>query len=90
MMDKAGQGLVIDYSRDGYKACTAAAVVDYGGRAQVLSAGRMLRPLGQILGNDFLDCTIGAEGLTYDSEQEVFLTENDLHVIGAAVAPHDA
>jgi hypothetical protein len=87
MLGKAGQGLVIDYSPDGYKACPAAAVLDHGGRAQALSEGRMFRPLGQILGNDFLDCTIGVEGLTYDPEEEVFLTENDVHVIGAAIAP---
>ena len=70
MLGKAGQGLVIDYSPDGYKACPAAAVLDHGGRAQALSEGRMFRPLGQILGNDFLDCTIGVEGLTYDPEGE--------------------
>jgi hypothetical protein len=87
MTGKAGQGLVIDYSSEGYKACSASAVIDHGGRAQALSESGSFRPLGQVLGNDFLDCTIGVEGLTYDPQAEVFRTEKDLHVIGTTVAP---
>lgn len=85
MIAMAGQGLIIDYSSVGYRACSASAVLEHSGRATAVSKARGLRPLGQILGNDFLDCTVGVEGLTYDPELELFQTDEDVHVIGATV-----
>jgi hypothetical protein len=85
MITAAGQGLVIDYSPNGYKACPAAAAVENGGRASAVSEARQFRPLGQMLGNDFLECTIGVEGLSFDPEAELFRTSQNIHLIGAAV-----
>jgi hypothetical protein len=81
----AGQGLVIDYSANGYKACPASTVVQHHGRAAAVSESGQLRPLGQVLGNDFLNCTIGVEGLSYDPQSELFRADEDVHVIGAMV-----
>ncbi|MGO9330543.1 MAG: hypothetical protein ACLQJ0_20835 [Steroidobacteraceae bacterium] len=85
MIATTGQGLVIDYSSSGYKACPAIAAVEHGGYAAGVSEARQFRPLGQILGNDFLDCTIGVEGLTYDPESELFRTDEDVHVMAATI-----
>lgn len=83
--------IVVDYSRSGYSACTAqAAIAANGSRAQVDRFGSM-KKLGQVLGNDFLECKIGKVGLFYDADIERFadspLFEGDLDVITTTVAP---
>lgn len=68
----AQTGLIIDYSRNGYRACTAeAAIAANGSRRQVDRFGEMRR-LSQVFSNDFLHCTIGKVGLFYDVEREKF------------------
>jgi hypothetical protein len=86
MIDTADQGLVIDYSPNGYRACRASVAVEHRGRASSVRTAGEFRALGQMLGNDFLDCTVGVEGLSYDSAEEVFLREgHDFHIIGATI-----
>lgn len=77
-------GLVIDYTANGYKACTAKAVVAAGGRRSNVERYGAMRPLGQVLSRDFLDCTIGTRGLFFDPDRELYpqLVEvSDLDVI---------
>lgn len=77
-------GLVIDYTANGYKACTAKAVVAAGGRRSNVERYGAMRSLGQILSRDFLDCTIGTRGLYFDPERELYASlgeGSDLDVI---------
>jgi hypothetical protein len=78
MQFHAGAGLVIDYSSNGYRACTSqAAVAANGSRRQLDRFGSMKR-LSQILSTDFLECTIGKIGLFYDVESERFKNLPDM------------
>lgn len=49
-----------------------------------------MRPLGQVLGGDFLECTIGTHGLFFEPNAEHFGIEADLlpgaHVITTDIA----
>lgn len=65
-------GLVIDYSESGYKACTAKAAIEALGSRPAVNQTNGMHPLGQILGNDFLNCTIGIKGLFFDPQEEYF------------------
>lgn len=65
MIRASGGGMVINYGPSGYEAFSAQAVIDADGRRDDAEAAR--RPLGHMLGDDFLDCTIGTAGLTYES-----------------------
>jgi hypothetical protein len=72
MVDTTGDGIVIDYTRHGYTSCPASAVIEAGGRKSAASKAGAISPLGQVLGNEFLDCTVGKEGLFFDPEDETF------------------
>lgn len=85
MIAEAGQGLVIDYTAEGYKACPANMVVEHQGRASVLRELALLRPLGHVLGDDFLNCIVGVEGLYFDPSSETFQWFGDIHLIGTSV-----
>jgi hypothetical protein len=83
MIREIGGGIVVDFSPDGYKTCSAAAVIQAGGnRTQVQNLSPM-RDLGQILANDFLDCTMGTKGLYYDPQEEIFegISDRNTHTI---------
>ncbi len=75
-------GIVIDFSRNGYKACSAAAVIAADGSRRTINSGVGMRGLGQVLGGDFLNCSIGTIGLYFDPEREVYdRHEQRLHLI---------
>jgi hypothetical protein len=74
-------GLAIDYSPNGYKACRAKAVIDAQGRREHADRNGAMRPLGQVLGDDFLECTIGTIGLYYDPEREIYASRDDIELI---------
>lgn len=89
MESRFGGGLVVDFAPTGYMACTArAAVASRGSRPLVEKFGSM-RPLGQILSRDFLDCTIGTMGLYFDTDREEFefgeSTFPEGHIITTAI-----
>jgi hypothetical protein len=73
MVDTAGQGLIVEYTQSGYKALPAADVIEHRGRRRALRSAE--QSLGQILGNEFLECRAGVEGLYYNPETEEFETE---------------
>jgi len=65
-----GEGIVVDYTTTGYRACsTGLAVEAQGNRPEVERRGGM-KPLGQLLGFEFLECRIGKIGLFFDPETE--------------------
>jgi len=82
MQQHTGSGIVIDYSAWGYRACSAGLVVEARGNRRTLDQQNQMRSLGQVLANDFLNCTIGTRGLFFDSDTELFsLAEHDQHLI---------
>ncbi len=67
-----GGGIVLNFKETGYEACTTAAAVESSGNRRQLERAQLMKPLGQMLGNDFLNCTIGQIGLYFDPEDERF------------------
>jgi hypothetical protein len=87
MIDTAGQGLIVEYTQSGYKSISAMDVVERRGRKRALQSAE--HPLGQVLGNEFLECRAGIQGLYYNADTEEFETETPVpppeHVITTAV-----
>lgn len=84
-------GIVIDFGSTGYKACTAQAAMAAGGNRRSVEKFGAMRPLGQMLSRDFLDCTVGRRGLYYDPtkesyQQRISIDYKTLHVITTEVA----
>jgi hypothetical protein len=73
MVDTVGQGLIVEYSPTGYKAIPAATVIEHRGRRRTLRPSE--QSLGQVLGNEFLQCRAGVEGLYYNPDTEEFETD---------------
>ncbi|WP_316233796.1 hypothetical protein [Bradyrhizobium sp. SZCCHNPS2010] len=91
MIETAGGGIVIDYRPGRYTACLAHDVVQHQGNRRLVDAAGKAQSLGQLLGNDFLDCTIGQLGLYFDPETETWQTETPVppsieHVITTQVS----
>lgn len=79
-------GIVMDFSQRGYKACPAQSVVRAEGNRRVLTEEGQMRGLGQILGDDFLNCTIGTIGLYFDPERELYVRpDRGLHLLTTTV-----
>lgn len=75
MIETAGGGIVVDYRPNQYTACRAEDVVhSYANRKLIDQAGAA-QPLGQLLGDDFLDCKVGQVGLFFDPTTETWQTE---------------
>ena len=90
ILETLKQGIVINYTPSGYKACSAQEVVEMGGSNKSLLTNKRLQPLGQVLGNDFLNCDIGIKGLYFDTAQEIFTEQyvapsNIFHVIDTSI-----
>jgi hypothetical protein len=82
-------GIVIDYTAHGYTACDIAAAIEFNGNRRAVANGSHLHPLGQILGNDFLECRLGIQGLYYDQRGEEFVVDqfdHDVDVIDTTVS----
>lgn len=75
MIRTAGGGIVIDYRPNQYTACRAEDVVHNQGNRRLIDRVGKAESLGQLLGNDFLDCKIGQVGLFYDAETGTWQTE---------------
>lgn len=69
-------GIVIDFSPSGYSACSAKAAIAAGGSRRQSDRFGSVRPLGQILSRDFLECTIGTRGLYFDPKQADYIFED--------------
>lgn len=75
MIESAGDGIVIDYRPNHYSACLAHDVVHNQANRKLIDQAGAAHSLGQLLGNDFLDCTVGRVGLFFDPETETWQTE---------------
>jgi hypothetical protein len=72
MLDHFGGGLIIDFTDGSYEACNAdtARAADYNRR--FLHERRLMKDLGHLLADDFLDCAIGIRDLYFDPDEETF------------------
>ncbi len=75
MIETAGDGIVIDFRKDQYSACRAEDVVHNQADRRLVDRLGKVRPLGQLLADDFLDCTIGKPGLFFDPVTETWQTD---------------
>jgi hypothetical protein len=75
MQETVGGGIVIDYTPRGFTACRTELVIEARGNRRVVDRWGNLRPLGQVLAHDFIDCSLGVRGLYYDEQNEAFLYE---------------
>jgi hypothetical protein len=82
MRRELGGGIIINYSANDYKACSVEDVIEYGSRPKGLADKGALKPLGQLLGSDFLDCKLGSIGLTYSHQTEKFFPRD---VVGTVI-----
>lgn len=85
MLALTGSSIVVDYKHTGYSACKASLVVACRGKRGEAHASGRVYGLGQILGNEFLECNIGTVGLYYDAE-EYRRDASHLHVITTTVS----
>jgi hypothetical protein len=80
-------GIVVDYAATGYRACTTQAVIAAGGSRRAIERFGSMHPLGQMLSRDFLDCTLGVNGLFYDPGEERFVDypQAEFHLIATSI-----
>ena len=69
-------GIVIDFSRCGYKACSANQVIKAEGKRKNIDDMKSMRPLGQVLGDEFPACRIGTTGLYFDRDTGLFIYQS--------------
>ncbi|RUO81425.1 hypothetical protein CWI84_01310 [Idiomarina tyrosinivorans] len=79
-------GIVIDFNSVSYGACRAKDVIQAeGDRTRIKEDGKLHR-LGQLLGDDFLECEIGTLNLFYDPVKELYKIDGgDFHVITTGI-----
>lgn len=91
MQRNLGGGIVVDYTPHGYAACPIADAIESNGNRKTVTSLGHLRPLGQVLRNDFLECRLGIQGLYYDQQDERFVVEQfdrDVGVVDTTVSIH--
>jgi hypothetical protein len=69
LVDLPGGGIVIDYWPDRFRAINAAEAVRAEGNARQVGKDAF-RDLGEMLGEDFLNCRIGSTGVHYDASHD--------------------
>jgi hypothetical protein len=88
MAEKPRAGIVIDFGPHGYSTCHAELVAQAEGDRHRINENQFSR-LAKTLGDDFLRCRVGAEGLWYDPERELLIKpdsdEPGMHVIDTRV-----
>ncbi len=72
MIVETDGGIVIDFTRGGYFACSAKAVVRADGKRGLAHSAGEIFQLGQLLGTDFLECRIGTVGMFYERATETY------------------
>lgn len=71
-----GGGIVIDYRGQGYDAIDARTAADAKGNRRNVDP-RAVRPLGDVLAGDFLECKVGSSDIYFDARKEVLLISSD-------------
>lgn len=69
LLRHSASAIVLDFSKNGYKAFAAQAVFDAGGSRRRLRPQEN-KPLAEVLGDQFLGCLRGDNGLYWEPEQE--------------------
>jgi hypothetical protein len=72
MIDETYGGIVIDFNRKEYVACTAETAVQAKGKRGIVEAMGGFEPLSKVLGTYFLECKVGTIGQFFDPEMEAF------------------
>ena len=70
LADTPGRGIVVDFEKKGYTTCSCEAAAKAGGNHEKIDETEFKR-LSFTLGNDFLECNVGVDGLFYDTENEI-------------------
>lgn len=95
MIQSAGDGIVVDYRPNQYSACLALDVIHNQANRRLIDQAGAAHSLGQLLGNDFLNCKVGRVGLFFDPEAEEWQTETAApppppeHVITTRISAND-
>jgi len=76
LADQPDKAIVVDYSPDGYRACSAVDAMRAEGNRRRLNSAQF-KHLGEYLGEDFLRCRIGVIGLYYDPETETLFNPTE-------------
>jgi hypothetical protein len=76
-------GIVVNFTPSGYEACTTKAAARAKGKYGLVKQAGEIKPLGQILANDFLNCTVGTVGLLFDIGTERFVGADGLQIAPA-------
>lgn len=67
-----GSGIVINFTKSGYEACTTSDCVRFDGSYQKLKNEGLIKPLEEFLALDFLNCMVGTVGQYFDTDSETF------------------
>lgn len=79
-------GIIIDFSDRGYGACMATDVIASGGSKSSVIGSKKMHKLGDLLGNEFLNCTIGTRNLHFDTHHEKYHVKGDgFHLITTSI-----
>ncbi|WP_334109234.1 hypothetical protein [Methylobacillus sp.] len=83
-------GIVIDYSSEGYKTCTASQVIEADGSRSTIEQNHLMHTLERSICNDFLNCHLGERNLYFNRQLQRFsLLQRDarqeLHIIDTQV-----
>lgn len=66
----------MNFTGHGYEACSTKVAVAFGGSYPKVEKAKKIRPLGQMLANEFLNCTVGTVGLFFDPASERFIGQD--------------
>jgi hypothetical protein len=82
LLAQSSSSVVIDYSRNGYRAIPATDVVAAGGNRRRVHRGAS-KSLAEVLGDEFVGCTRGDRGLYWEPEREQLIigSEPNLDVV---------
>jgi hypothetical protein len=83
-----GEGIVVDYTTTGYRACPTGLAVKARGNRREVERLNGTKPLGQLLGVDFLECRIGTIGLFFDPEAERYFQGDNMLEPRHAITTH--
>lgn len=67
-----GSGIVINFTKSGYEACTTGDCARFDGSYQKLKEEGLIKPLEEFLAADFLNCLVGTVGQYFDTDSESF------------------
>jgi hypothetical protein len=86
--EKPGAGIVIDFGSESYNTCMAKVAAEAQGQRRDIDEKEFSR-LAKTLGDEFVRCRVGVEGLYYDQDKELLIEptsdEHGMHVVDTRV-----